>query len=350
MTTTAGPAPNRLTGAGLFVAASFACLFIAEWSVRLALPDYDPASQVVFAYHPAAGTVLGTPGASSRQIKNSGDYNVTVRFNKHGFRDRQNVATGTAADTYVTGDSFTLGWGVEEDERFSSALAKLTGRQVFNISASSDIDGYARALAYAEKLGAKVHHVVLAVNMIDDVKEYPQFRVKARPLVESAPPPDDSGVRLSLQSIKTLLLRESALYFLLTARLGSIEWLRAVLVRIGVVKTIKTISGGLPSAREIESTANRLSELARKYDLLVLVIPSRGLWIGRDRDAVSRIHDVFRSALQKRGIRFVDPRPLMEASGDPMQYHFRNDGHWVPTGHLLAAKGLAARLSAEQSK
>ena len=82
--------------AAVFLLSTAIAVFIAEWSVRLALPVYDPAGHVVWQTHPRAGTVLGQPGTTARQIKNSGDYNVSVRFNRHGFRDRQDVSTGHA--------------------------------------------------------------------------------------------------------------------------------------------------------------------------------------------------------------------------------------------------------------
>ena len=94
-----------------FLLSTAIAVFIAEWSVRLALPVYDPAGHVVWQTHPRAGTVLGQPGTTARQIKNSGDYNVSVRFNRHGFRDRQDVSTGHARDIYLVGDSFAFGWG-----------------------------------------------------------------------------------------------------------------------------------------------------------------------------------------------------------------------------------------------
>ena len=60
--------------------------------------------------NPSAGEGgSGPTGTTARQIKNSGDYNVSVRFNRHGFRDRQDVSTGHDEDIYVIGDSFRLG-------------------------------------------------------------------------------------------------------------------------------------------------------------------------------------------------------------------------------------------------
>lgn len=341
---------DRIARLGIFVLTALISVFIAEWSVRLALPDYDPAGQMKFAYHPRAGTVLGQPATEARQIKNSGDYNVAVRFNKNGFRDKQDVAGGRDRDIYVTGDSFAFGWGVEEEERFSSVLGTLTGRRVYNVSASSDLDGYARALNYAENLGARIRHVIVALNMIDDVKNYALQAQQTNREELAASRSQTDQVPLTFQNLKTMLLRDSALYFLLTSSIGSVEWLRTALVRIGLIKSIKVINGGPPADSAIFATADRLARLARRYDLTVLIIPSRGLWVGKSRDAASSFHNKMRTALHRVGVKYVDLRRRMEGSGTPMRYHFPNDGHWVAKGHALAARALAEYFPALPTK
>ena len=104
--------------------------FVAEYSVRLTLPKYDPAGHVSFYTDSVTGVLLGRPNSRTRQIKNSGDYDVEIAFNRHGLRDRRDIANGTARDLYVLGDSFAFGWGVEESERFSSLLEKPTAGSI----------------------------------------------------------------------------------------------------------------------------------------------------------------------------------------------------------------------------
>ena len=320
-----------------------AAIFVAEWSIRLALPAYDPAGHVVWQHHPQAGTVLGQPGTVARQIKNSGDYNVSVRFNRHGFRDRQDVSSGDGKDIYVVGDSFVFGWGVEEHERFSNVLARLRNERVFNLAASLNVDGYEKLFPYVEALGTKLGRVVLALNMIDDVQSY--AAENSRTGSPPTPQPASAGIDLSLMTIKRFLLRESAFYFLMTQSVNHLQPLRRLLIRIGVIKTINEVASGPADQRSIDITAKRLADLDQRYDLTVLIIPSRGLWVGARQKETRDVHDRMVRALRLRGIEVVDPLPELEKGENPLQYHFRNDGHWNPRGHGLIGEILRRALS-----
>ena len=329
--------------AAVFLLSTAVSVFIAEWSVRLALPAYDPAGHVVWQTHPRAGTVLGQPGTTARQVKNSGDYNVSVHFNRHGFRDRQDVSTGHDKDMYVVGDSFAFGWGVEESERFSNVLARLRNERVFNLAASLNVDGYEKLFPYAESLGAKFGRVVLSLNMIDDVQRYAVEKVETRPSPVIAP--TRNGLDISLMAVKNFLLRESAFYFLMTQSLNQFQPLRRFLISVGIIKTINEISSALPDRGAISVTADRLAALDQRYDLTVLIIPSRGLWVGARRSETREVHNRVVRALQKRGVTVIDPLPELEKGDNPLQYHFRNDGHWNPRGHWLIGEVLQNALS-----
>jgi hypothetical protein len=326
----------------MIVVASAFALFVSEYSVRLAVPKYDPAGHIAFFVDPVTGVLLGKPNSRTRQIKNSGDYDVEVVFNRHGLRDKRDIATGKSDDLYVVGDSFAFGWGVKEGERFSGVLEKLTGRQVYNIATTANVDGYERLLAYSAQQGAEIRDIVLAINMIDDVRDYGAIAKQAtKPAPKSTP---EARVGLSLQAVKIYLLNNSALYFLATSAVGSIDVVRRVLIRLGFVKTVNVVSGGVPGDSAIRSTAGRILALSKKLNLTVLIIPSRGLWVGGNRKNAVEAHEKFVSELRRLGLDPVDVRPVMEATGNPMRFHFQNDGHWRPRGHALAASALADKM------
>jgi len=334
--------PPVLSRFVLIVAASAFALLVSEYSVRLAVPKYDPAGHIAFFVDPATGIQLGKPNSKTRQIKNSGDYDVEVVFNRHGLRDSRDVANGRAENLYVVGDSFAFGWGVKQDERFSSVLENLTGRQVYNIATTENFDGYERLLAYSAGQGAKIRDVILAINMIDDVQDYGAASKKtARSLAKPVPEPP---VAITLQRVKQFLITHSALYFLATSAIGSIDVLRRVLIRLGFVKTLNAVTGGRPGDLAVRSTADRILALSKRYNLTVMLIPSRGIWVGGNRQATADAHTKFGDELRRRGLAVIDMRSVMEATGNPMGFHFLNDGHWRPRGHALAAQTLADKL------
>ena len=334
------PAPTGLRGVSVacYILTLVAALLIAEWSVRLALPDYDPAGQVIFKRDAKAGVILGQRNTNARQIKNTGDYNVSVRINRHGFRDVQDISNGTERDLYIVGDSFTFGWGVEENRRFSSRLAALTGRRVYNISASVNIDSYAKLISYAESLGARVRDVVIAINMIDDFVE-----ITPRETTLSAQTPKFTDLQPFFE-VKAFLLSSSALYFALTSSFKSNKWLYAALLELGIVIALKDRVSGAPPDKAVRDSVAALSEIAPKYRLTLMLIPSWGLWRGDKIDKLTAYHERVRKSLIGAGFRVLDLRPALEAAGSPQRYHFRNDGHWNSDGHAFAAGYLSKRL------
>ena len=324
----------------LVVAGSLAgALLVQEYAVRLALPAFDPAGHLRFAAPVGDLPALGPRNETHRLVKNSGDYDVTVQFNRHGLRDRRDIAQATEEDIVVVGDSFAFGWGVEADERFSRVLEARTGRRVFNVSAPADIDGYEKLLDYATAQGAKIGSVVIALNMTDDLQDYDAPKPQPAAAPSATRPPG-----LGLRQVKEFLLGNSALYFMVTSLVQRVGWLREILVRTGLIIPLSQVSRRDIDTGVIRSTARRLAALARRFDITVLVIPNRGLWLGSQRDNESRIHDELIAALRAAGLRLIDMRPIQEKDGAPMRYHFVNDGHWRPIGHVLAGEALARQL------
>ncbi|TAJ39718.1 MAG: hypothetical protein EPO67_00750 [Reyranella sp.] len=305
-------------------------LALAEGLTRLFLPGFDPSGQFDFSHH-MGDLVLGPPGTETRQAKNTGDFDVLVRINRHGLRDDNDIATAAAGDIVVVGDSFAWGWGVEASQRFSDLLQGLTDRRTFNLSTPTDIEGYAALLAYARSLGAGVGQVVLAVCLENDLRDY------------AATPAASPGGGFDL---KDWLARHSAAYVLLTTIVHRTTWLRDAAVRLGlVVPNLEGIARHEDDPASIDASADRLQALAKQYRLLVVLIPSRALWVGGDRAVEDRLHRAFVAALRSRDIDVLDLRPFFEAGGAPLGYHFANDGHWSPRGHRLAADAISQHLA-----
>ena len=317
----------------LAVLAGFAvALGLAEGLSRLLFPAFDPSGRFEFTF-PVGALVLGKPGTEARQVKNTGDYDVFVRINSHGLRDANDVATAGADDILVVGDSFAWGWGVEAQERFSDQLQILTGRRTFNLSTPTDIEGYAALLAYAETLGSRAGRVVIAVSMENDLLVYRYTR--------EGEPPGGGG-----RDLREWLSSHSALYLLAVTAVQQTPWLRDIAVKAGlIVPNLEGMAKNDYDPAIIDSSANRLRDIAERYRALVVLIPSRALWVGNARAIEDRVHTAFVVALQRRGIDVLDLQPVLEAQGDPLSYHFANDGHWNARGHALAAHAISQHLA-----
>ena len=80
-------------------------LLLTEGAVRLTCRSCDPSGGVAFTHLPD-GTAIGPANTKGRQIKNTGDYDVEVAFNRDGFRDRKSLQNAPAGSLFVVGDSF----------------------------------------------------------------------------------------------------------------------------------------------------------------------------------------------------------------------------------------------------
>lgn len=329
--TDAGPARRVLLAALTVAVAIVVGLGLLEGLTRLFFPAFDPSGRFGLS-HPLGSLTVGTPGASTRQVKNTGDYDVAVRINRHGLRDDKDIAGATSGDLVFVGDSFTWGWGVEAAERFSDRVQALTGRRAFNLATPTDIAGYAELLDYAQSLGARIGEVVVGLCMENDLGLY-----------------DSAGIPAYAMTTdwKGWLTERSAAYLLLTTMIHQTPALRALAIDVGaIVPNVDGIGLNTYDAKVIEASADQLQALSKRYPTLVVLLPSRALWIGDNRAEEDRVHKALVAALARRGIAVLDLRPLMEAGGTPLAYHFSNDGHWNARGHALAAEAIAKCLTA----
>ena len=72
------------------------------------------------------------PGACRFQAR---EFDVEVRVNSAGLRDDEESLE--APEVIVAGDSFAMGWGVQQDEAFPQAIAKASGLRVLNAGVPS---------------------------------------------------------------------------------------------------------------------------------------------------------------------------------------------------------------------
>jgi hypothetical protein len=313
-------------------------VLVLEFSIRLALPEFNPTKQLEFSWH-VDGLTLGKPGNKQRQIKNTGDFNVEVLFNRYGLRERQDVALAGPKDFIFVGDSFVFGWGVEAPERLSDQLAGRIGRKVFNAAVPGDLNTYERLIDYAFSKTKAPTRVLLGLSMETDILPYSS---------SETPPPvkgETPAASLRLQSIKGFLTRHAALYFLVTQQIHQLPLLRDIAVKLGLIlPNLNENLNDVPTPDVVAATARKTIEIAKRFDATVVLIPSRYTWFGPRHQALSEIHEQLADLIRKSGVDIVDLKPAFEAGGAPLDYHFKNDGHWRPIGHAKAADVLAQHL------
>ncbi len=316
----------------------FVGILLFEIFVRHFLPQYDPSGHLSFTLNKDAVPIALNKGLS-RQVKNTGDYDVSIKINNLGLRESKELSTSTKSDIFVVGDSFSFGWGVEESERYSNILDTiLIPSQVFNISIPTDFDGYAKLINYARKNGATINKIIIGVTMENDLHRYTVTR--SGPHNKQLTP----SKRNKFRSLKHYLRENSAAYFLVTSIVHSNLAARNFAISIGVIRpNLQGIPKFEFSQEVIKASANRLKKLIGSFDSIILIIPSRALWTGvKERRAIAnQIHRAFIKELNNQKINYVDIRSLMEKNGEPLKYHFKYDGHWTREAHQIAAQALA---------
>jgi GDSL-like Lipase/Acylhydrolase family len=332
---------TSLAGSAILAVLSIALsLVLLELLIRALFPIYDPSGHVNFHRLPD-GTQIGPRATVLQQIKNTGDYDVEVRFNDLGLRDEKLLTTATEGDIFVVGDSFAFGWGVNARDRFSDRLQAILNRPVFNIAiGGTDFNGYYHLIRYAEANGATVKELIISVTMENDIRLYGSE-------LPGMSTPSSNGTALpplNLSVVKRRLTEHSALYVFLTHAVHQTTWLRHIVVQLGLVTpNLEGIGDENVSCEALTTSALRLLQLAAGRNPVVLIIPSRRLWVGDTarRAQAARVHAAFIDMLKASGMHFVDLRDRFEGRGDPLSYHFANDGHWNEAGHRLATDALA---------
>lgn len=312
-------------------------LSMMEWGVRRLFPYFSPTAQVPFRLV-AKGMALGPAGQTVRMATPKGDYNSVLRFNQDGFRDTKTLAEAKSSDWYALGDSYTMGWGVEEEERFSNRLeqelrAHNLPARVFNIALPDNIIGYGRLLRYAESRGAKVRQVVVGICMENDLRDYRDG--KGAWDMMGLPPSSNK------EAIREWLKKHSALYIAASYGLQRLTFTRKLLNRLGIARSIDELTGHNEwDETVLGASRDELVKLVAGRDALILIIPSRNLWHGAYIRTEQRVHETFIQMLREAGLRVLDVRPMIEASGDPLGCYFKTDPHWNARGHAIAGREL----------
>ena len=326
--------PNLL----LLVATVAICLGLLEYAVRRLFPLFTLKGQVPFQLT-TNNVALGRPMETVRQATPKGDYDVVFRFNADGFRDSKRLSEATEDDWFALGDSFTMGWGLKEEQRFSNLLEHEFQQQgaharVFNIAIPENIIGYQRLLKYAETHGAKVRHLVVGICMENDLRDYSDGKSSWDPAADAA--------MTKKNAMREWLKRHCALYVGASYLFQKSEFTRGLLIKMGIARSIDELSGkNVWNEAVIRTSREELVKLVSGRDAMILIIPARRLWTGDNIDVEQRVHTAFVKQLEEARLNVLDLKPALEQGGDPLGNYFKTDPHWNARGHAVAARELA---------
>jgi len=317
------------------------CLSLAEFGARILFPQFNPRAPLALQVMPEH-FALGPPGVTEWHSSPKGDFSVQIKFNQYGFRDTKDLKDSTGADWFVVGDSFTLGFGVEENKRYSNLLEdrfRADGRstRVFNFGVPGNFLDYQRLVHYAKSRGATIQHLIIGVCMDNDLEDYRTGESDWQ-LVKQW------NTALSIKDrVRHWLKAHSALYITTSFVMESSPSMRRVLEKVGLANDLVAMDAAQKNKLDetvLRGGCDELVKLAAESpDTLVLIIPSRRLWLA-NKATESKIHETFVQMCRTAGLRVIDLKPVLEQSADPLGFYFAHDQHWSPRGQAAAAEEL----------
>ena len=387
----------------LACASVLAAALALEGALRVVWPQDLPFFSTLFFEDPAVG-MRHLPLTRAPMESDTGHL-VRVRINSRGYRGREYPWDSAAGFRILgLGDSFTFGFGVEEDDSYLARLERaLADRHVEVINAGlagMGPDNEARLLA-ADGPGLRPDLVLVGFyvgnDLIDALTGVQRTRLRnGAPMMPDAvmerwyrplrpgrivpvplARPRPTGLDLPIP-FKDFLRRHSHLYRLVTGRVARLHlaWRR---FQAGPASPppvaeynpfgpeafcLRSYPPEFEAAWEKATAA--LAEIKAWCDghdarLLVVVIPTRAQVYPERWDEVRRrfaLHEedfdlekpqrILAERAAARGIALIDLLPVLRAAradGGPPLY-FPRDTHWTPRGHQVAADAILRQLAA----
>lgn len=301
----------------------------------------------------------------------SSDFDVSFRTNSSGLRGPKLKATANS-QLLALGDSFTMGFGVDEDEIYHSLLSRRLSMDLQEPleSINAGVAGYNpynSYEAYVHLIGSSIEFdprlVVLQLWIGDDL---------CGPSTPARPAPP--GSEDTIQRFKALL-RQSRVAMLLRDTLRNITPIRRALMDRGMIN--RTLVHSVLTRQFADKCSEELSALGklllrfkevseqRGIRFIVILIPmqeqvhpedwKRAIAYSAiqvdpaqiDIDAPNRAFD---GLAKRHGIELLDPVGLLrEKAGDGRLYFESLDPHLNAAGHAVVAQALYLHLATSYS-
>jgi lysophospholipase L1-like esterase len=307
-----------------------------------------------------------------------GLFSSTFRTNRQGLRGVREFPfeRGKAARMVVVGDSFTWGYGVNDEDVYVSKLAELLPKvEIINLGVTAY--GPSQELEYFKSEGVRYRPDIVVLSFcLNDIEEYEYKSIKNGMSAGQ----DLAMYGRSSGNLKRWVSERVYLYSFIMDRINTSKALVNLLVRLG----IKGELGGYealdinlrPSLKQYpieleeqwESTKSKLRMIRdiahdQKARLVLVLIPSR-----QSIEPTSFAHTIAYTRYEPNDFDLDKPYRLLEqfaldeqievinpvaafvrANEGGNKLYLANDSHFTPAGHELFAKEITTYLQTHPS-
>ncbi len=308
----------------LVVLSTIFAVFLIEIILPIFFEEYKTTPHVKY-YNTENGARTGERNSKATQYNTAGEFHVELSFNDHGFRDKKDLRNSKDDDIFVVGDSMAMGHGIEENKRFSNVLQKMfIKKNVYNIAIPSNIVGYIANVKYAISRGANVKNVIVVVTMENDIYLYADNRKLWK---------DSKKYQKDyLWKMKSFLVDNSVIYRVATSVIHRNKILRNFFLSIGIIKPPLYVSAYTDISNDFISKAVNSSvkklEYFKKFNTVIVINPSRYLWINETKEKADYKHTQFVKKLRENKYHVIDLKKVFIDYKNPIKkLHFPIDGH-----------------------
>ena len=314
-------------------------VFLLEISVRIFVPNLKPVQELITPVSPDAERLLPFLRPHYEARVTTYEYVMSMKHNSLGFRDSEHLKKRPEDITRVViiGDSFTYGWGVDQDQTYPALLEPLLDGagdrqyEIFNMGIPDT--GTVEAQQIAQIAMTFDPHIIVLAMLLED-----RWAVNGNDLVDNARKLQGKQAAAAgrqpsagvLTSIHNFLARNSALYAYIMTRRGNTMRRQAIGMRENRNRE------ELDAAWEL--TTGLLAELnARaKAANVTFAVVRCPFYFDAQRDEPDRISTRLTEVGQGLEIPVLDLLPGMQQL-DTDSLYYQRDGHWTPAGNEAAA-------------
>lgn len=318
-------------------------VIVAEILIRVVMPHWRNFHSGYFIQSTSvpghANVHIGVPGFDDYFAQNNGDFRVRITINDFGLRNPDPI-TKANDRIWVVGDSMTFGWGVEQQQMYSSLITNLSGQQTYNVaSPGTSVCGY-RALVDRMPKNVKPNAVVVGLVLENDVLRY-----DCSTLAHETKSNSVLVEPITFFSFKRFLTRYFALYNFVSLTLKKIPLIEHALIYVGLaaeshqyLQQIKEDELDIAVTETVKELINLKRQLPNDTPFAILIVPSR-FEIRDSNPHYQKLRTKIISTLKKSNIPSIDPIDGFLEKGFTAT-HFPHDGHWNVLGHKIAATAV----------